>query len=221
MTLAHPELENVIAFIPGRISSAVIENRQFFRKFIMDLYSGISGEEGDAVLYDELKELELSKYAELIDSFPSFSVNSRKMQGKLLSFLERKAVSEDFYLKTSDLLRNIEIYLDELTDDFTAELEYNSVTVQSVLKAANILVREDGENRLERILDYMELTRELERDKLFIFVNLRSYYLDEELCPFLETVCAKEFSVLLIDNMEYEKFPFENRLIIDADLCEI
>lgn len=70
------------------------------------------------------------------------------------------------------------------------------------------------------MLDYMELSRELERDKLFIFVNLRSYYADEEIQSFLDSIIAHEFRVFLIDSVSRERLFNELRVTIDDDLCE-
>lgn len=74
---------------------------------------------------------------------------------------------------------------------------------------------------LERLLDYMELVRCYDREKLFIFVNLRSYFPDDSIRRFLQTALDHQYRLLLVDAWEHPKLPEEQRLIIDKDLCEI
>lgn len=94
------------------------------------------------------------------------------------------------------------------------------LSIGGVIKAAGIGIADDYENDLERLLDYMELVRELERDKLFVLVNLRSYYSDADLNTFLDTVLQHAFRVLLIDGASRKLLQNEQRITVDADLCE-
>ena len=70
------------------------------------------------------------------------------------------------------------------------------------------------------LLDYMELVREFDHDKLFITVNLRSYYNDETILKFMETVLAHDYKVFMIENKDYPVLAKEKRRIVDEDLCE-
>lgn len=73
---------------------------------------------------------------------------------------------------------------------------------------------------LERLIDYMELVREFERDKLFVYVNLRSFFSHEEIERFLRTALDHGYRILLIDAQSHEKLQLENRVTVDNDLCE-
>ena len=48
----------------------------------------------------------------------------------------------------------------------------------------------------------MELVREFDHDKLFITVNLRSYYNDETILKFMATVIAHDYKVFMIENKD-------------------
>lgn len=67
----------------------------------------------------------------------------------------------------------------------------------------------------------MELVCELERDKLFIMVNMRSYFSDEEMEKFTESVFLHAFKVLLVENSEMPRLKYSRRYVVDDDLCEI
>lgn len=72
----------------------------------------------------------------------------------------------------------------------------------------------------EKIIDYIELVREFLGDKLFIFINMRTWFSDESVNEFLATAVAHEYKVLLIDGFSAPLLENENRLTVDDDLCE-
>lgn len=221
MRLAHPELETVLKLDEAdAVPSLVIENRRFFREFLQDIYDQLEGKDGKTVLSQADKPVPFSKNAELIDSVTGFSVNQKGVLNKILAALEKDAVCGEHYMRTCELLQAMEEYVFSLTQDFTADLICGKLGIASVLKGVGLTVNEEGSGTLERFLDYMELVREFDREKLFIFVNLRSYFTDEELIPFLETALAHEYRLLLIDGAANERLPMEKRLTIDSDLCE-
>lgn len=83
-----------------------------------------------------------------------------------------------------------------------------------------IHLRDEYDDPLERLLDYMELVREFDRDKLFVLVGMRSFFSDREMEMFLKTVLSHGFRVLLLDSVDRERIRYERRLTIDRDLCE-
>lgn len=91
----------------------------------------------------------------------------------------------------------------------------------AVIKAAGIEIIDDYDTLEERILAYMDLSREYEGKKLFVFVNLRSVVPYATLQLMMDTAITREYRVLLIDNMDYKKLSCESRIIIDNDLCVI
>ena len=66
----------------------------------------------------------------------------------------------------------------------------------------------------------MELVRELDRDRLFIMVNMRTYFTDDEMNTFIESVCLHGFNVLLIESLSREALKNTPRFTVDEDLCE-
>ena len=66
----------------------------------------------------------------------------------------------------------------------------------------------------------MELFQEFDREKLFVMVNMRSFFADHAMQLFFETVLAHRLRVLLVDSSEKTRLSAEKRLVIDCDLCE-
>ena len=134
--------------------------------------------------------------------------------------MEQQAVSEDFFLKTSGLLGQLESYMDELSFSLPCDIVCEKCTVSGLVKSMGIHIRDDYEDPMERLLDYMELIREFDRDKLFVLVGLRSFFSDHAVSLFLKTALNHGFHILLMDCVDRQKLPQERRLTIDKDLCE-
>lgn len=220
MMLAHPEMETVFDFEKDCVQTLVIENPDFFRSLLKDIAGQLEGFSGDAVLSSDYSPIPFSQHAELIDSILSFQLGRKTLLNKAISRLESVALSETFYARTVELLSNLECLFADLAFDLPCDVVCAKMNIGSILKAAGVEFCDDYENDLERLLDYMEIVRELDREKLFIFVNLRSYYPDEEICAFLDTAMRHEYRVLLVDSSDHSLLPNEIRTTVDADLCE-
>lgn len=220
MMLAHPQLDTALDFSCQQVNTMVIENPRFFRDFLRDINTQIQGYSGLAVLSENDKSIPFAKHVELVDSFLSFGINRKSLLTKLLAHLEATAVDGDHYVKTAQLIAALEQHILDLTSDLPFDVVCAKINVGNILRAVGIELPDDYENDLERLLDFMELTRELDRDKLFILVNLRSYYADEDISAFLSTIISHEYHVLLVDSSAHALLLEEKRTTIDVDLCE-
>lgn len=220
MILCYPQMETVLDFTSGKIPTLVIENPAFLRQFMMELYAQTEGEEGSFVLSDKGKNLEISAWIEVMDHCLNFQLNTKSLLGKIQTALERTAVNDLFFLKTIELLQSVEQYMDELAFTYDCDLVYQRCTAAGLIKAMSVHIRDAYDDPLERLLDYMELVREFDQDKLFVLLHLRSYFTEEQTARFLKTVVDHGYRVLLVDSQDYEKLPEENRITIDKDLCE-
>ena len=218
--MCHPQIETLLdVSLPG-VTSLVIENPVFYRELLMDLYAQMDGMAGKFVLSHEGKTLSIATWVELIDNVLHFDLNTRTLLGKVQSAMEQTAVNETFFLKTAELLQQLERYTQELAFQFDCDILCKHCSVSGLLKAVGVSLRDDYEDPLERLADYMELIREFDREKLFVLVNLRSFFDDDHVEKFLETVSAHGYRLLLLDGIERKKLPQERRITIDNDLCE-
>lgn len=213
-------MDSVIDFSEPVIHSLVIEAPDFFRSFLQDIAEQIKGFSGKAVLSRQDKPIDFSHHGEIIDGFLNFEMERKQLMTRLLSRLEAAAVSEGYYARTARLTGELEQLIQELSFDLPCSIFCSKMGIGGILRAAGIQIADDYENDLERLLDYMELTRELDRDRLFIFVNLRSYYTDSELEAFFGSILAREYCVLLVDSQSRSHLSGEHRITVDSDLCE-
>lgn len=221
MILCSPYIETVIDFSKQSVPTLVIENPSFLRSFLQDLYNQVDGADGNLVLSENNKILDMEKYIEIIDNCLHFDFNRKPLLNKIISSIEKNAMSENYLLKTNEMLQVLLSYLNELKFDLNCDIVYSNCTVGGILKGIGISIRDDYRNPLEKLIDYMELVREFERDKVFVFINLRNFFSDSEVECFLKTIIDHAFHVLLIDAISAKKFSIEARITIDKDLCEL
>ena len=67
----------------------------------------------------------------------------------------------------------------------------------------------------------MNLICGLDKNKLFAFVNIRSYFDDNEITRFVQTISAKGMMALIIEGIERNKIEGTKKIVVDSDLCEI
>lgn len=220
MNFAHPQLDNVLTAGDGYISTLVIEHPQFFRELLQDVDEQLCGGKGRSVLSLNSTVLPFARHAEIIDSFLHFQLSRKPLLTKLANRLEALAIDEENYFRTAQLTAELEKYITELSMDLPCSVFCSKMSFSGILRAVGVDIVDDGESDLERLLDYMELTRELERERLFILVNLRSYYSDAEVESFFASVLAHGFLILPIDSVSRTLLKNERRVTVDDDLCE-
>lgn len=220
MNFAHPYLDQVLKIGENHITTLVIEQPRFFRALLKDINQQIEGEKGSAVLSDEKRVLPFDRNAEIIDSFLNFQLSRKALLTKIANRLESTALDEDHYLQTMQLTGRLEEYILELADDLPCNIYCAKMSIGVILRTVGVDVVDDAENDLERLLNHMELTRELEHERLFILVNLRSYYPDEEVEAFFASALAHKFLILPVDSVARRRLKNEQRITVDEDLCE-
>lgn len=223
MKLAYPAFSDVIIFDGNSTPTLVIENQSLFRKTICDMAISTEGYDTDLVLSKNEKIIDISKNAELLTDFINFDINKKSLLNKVIAELEKAAVSPEHYLKTQELLAEIDRRVDEWAFSFPCDIISSKISVSTLLKAVGIEIRNEYDGHIgevEKILDYMELVREFDRDKLFVTVNMRTFFDDAAMQEFLKTVASHEFKVFMLESQAYPLLDFEKRTTIDTDLCE-
>lgn len=221
MKIACPLFSTILEIRQGEVFSLIIEEHNLFRKFIEDIRLLTEGGDGQTVISENDSPIRADKYVDLIDSFAPFDINTKSLLNAINTRLEEKATDETNYLKSAELISAVENYLMEISFDFPFRTEWRKLSIQSIIKAASVSVADDYESSLEAILDYMTVMTDLNHKKLFVTVNLRNYFNDEDVFLFADTVRKKQFRLLMLESHTGLTIQGCKQLIIDGDLCEI
>ena len=221
MKLVSPLFSTPLCFTEGEILSLVIENQTCFRRFLSDLYSQAEGLDGNAILSRNNKPVVISKSVEILDEYINFDMNRKPLLSKISSFLESEAVNATNYERTQFLLSEWERYIYDLSFSLPCNVSCSKLSISSLLKAGGLSVTLDTKDVLESIIQYMNTIRDLDTEKLYVFINLRSYYSDEKMNAFCETASFHKHTILLVESVARPSLKREKRLTIDKDWCEI
>lgn len=221
MKLIYPEINEVFDTEKDYVNTIIIEKTSLLTEFCTDIYNQFQGLDGKIVISDKDKPLDISKYSELLMQFIPFELNRKSLISKLVSNAEHIASDPEYYESTMQELANLEKYLWNITECMDGNISFPKLNISSIIKASGIEFEDDYTSLGEKIVDYMELVRCYDKNKLFIFVNLRSYVDNHEFDGLLDTILRKHFDVIMIDNCEKAMSTYEKRYIIDAEGCEI
>lgn len=221
MKIAYEKMNTVIEVYSDIVCSLVVEESDFLFQLLTDLKRTMEGEERGIVVSENDKPISAQKSVSVVTDFVGFTLNQKPLLSKIVGELDKTAKNESNYENSQRVITQIERYILELTLQFPCELFCEKLTVQNLLKCAGVSIVDDYETLEERLLAYMDLERDFEDKKMFIFVNLRCLIPEGRFKRMIDTALAREHRILLIDNMEYPKLEREKRHVIDADLCEI
>ena len=221
MKFVFPEIDFIFDTDCGKINTLIIENPILFRALLQDITDQLSGLDGKGVLSENNKILNMTKNLELLDRFVPFELNSKAINSKIVADLETKAVSDEFYAETVEVIGRIEALLSNLAFEYMCDVDFTKVSIGSFIKASGVEVRSEQSSLAEKIIDYFELVTEFIGKKMFVTVNLRCYISDKDTDLFMETALSHGYHLLMIESFEHERLSHEKRLIIDNDLCLI
>lgn len=220
MKLIYPDISKTFDTEDEGINVIIIENQKLLFDLITDLHEQCSGNDGKAVLSRDNKVLPIPKNLELITQFIPFDINKKTLVSKVAAEMERIAV-ENHHEETLKLMSDIERHLFNISYTLYGDIDFPKLSIASVIASSGLRLRSNEESLCERIVDYLTLVREYDKEKLFVFVNLRSFVCYSEYALLIDTILNRRFDVIFIENQEYDRVSAEKRYIIDADLCEI
>ncbi len=220
MKLCHTELESVLDTDNDGVQTLVIENKLFFTSFLTTALAQAEGEEGAITVSSNNKPLDFASHAEVIIDPLSISLNKKALMTKITATLESEASQSEHYAETMEILTHIETFIDKLSFIFPFDIICNKLSAATLLKAAGIAVRDICADPLERLLNYMELVREFDKDKLFIIANLRTFFSDTDIERFLESIALHGYHAILLESTSGSILEKEHRITVDKDLCE-
>lgn len=205
-----------------KVNILAIENPGQYYTFVSELNSQLSGEDGYIVFSSGDKLLRLPSSIEFITQLVPFDINNKRLITKLYAYLSSKTQASENYDRLVQLNSAVSEFISSVGFDEMLDIDFNGTVDLSVLfKSVNLRFADTGETLSEKLIDYMTNIRELEGDKIFVYVNLLTFIGNETRELFFRTVTDHRFTVLLLEGNGIDVSEKVNQLIVDNDLCII
>lgn len=221
MKIAYEDFLTVIETSAQRITSLVIEDAKTLYQFLDSMKKAVEGFDSGIIISKNETPVNIQKNVILITDFVGFGINQKYLQTKVISLLDELSVNERFYQDSQKFISGLEEYILGMSMDLPCEIYFEKLSMQNILKSVGVSILDDYDTLEQRILAYMDLVRELDGEKLFVFANSRCMIPEKSFNLMAEDALSKEHEILFIDNREYPMTGKEQRIIIDEDLCEI
>lgn len=221
MIIVSDLFEGEINISDDKVSSVVIESPRVYRCLVQRLYMYMNDQETSLVISEDHKPLKGSKCLELITTFVPLEINDKRFVNKISSVLADEALSPENYDSTMRMMTDIESYMNILADNLMVNVSYKSINPASLIKMCGLQIEDDSNSDIEWIYNYMSLVRELLGDRLFIFINMCSFFETEDMVAFFDTVVRHRYKVLLLESVDHHILKHTDKTVVDKDICII
>ena len=125
------------------------------------------------------------------------------------------------------LINELKKYFMKISNILYDEIEYYNVDIDlneeidlvKYFKLAGIEFDNKHNNLIEKFIDILEIYSEL-YDQTMIFINVLTYFSNEEIREILKYITYKKISVLFLENSYNRSVYFENKYVIDDDFYD-
>lgn len=222
MTIAYPDADLYCELEESAVLNLVIENQHIFSSIISDIYRQCSGESGRLVLSENNMPLELKKRAELITQIIPFEINQRELVNKLCAELKNVSVNEHFYQHTQKLIADISSYIYMITENADNEIAIDTPQdISGILKTFGVRFSDNDMEITDKIIEYMTAVNKYKGERVFFFVNLRSYLTDRQTMLLYKDILLRKMTAVCIESAEHTHLKCTKTIIIDKDMCII
>ncbi len=217
----HPELKTQLEFVENQVIIWAIESPRLMRKYLGNLIHQTISREGEFVLSDQGKEVEISKNVDIVLNPFEVDVNDKKCINKIYSELRELAYGEKYYLRSQQLFGMITNFLLELEQESSVNLSFGELDFIQLLKAMGVKCDDSDNGLVGRLGQYLQVISRILNKRVVVFVNLSAYLEQKELILLLEQAFYLKIYVVLIEKDDIcLAFP-KKTYIIDSDGCEI
>ena len=190
-------------------------------KLFGSICCNLNDKNSDNIVFVSNDSLRNMKDILIVFDLLNFNINNKTIINKLYNHLSDNIISnidEENELK-DNFMKMVRIVYDEI-DDFNVDISLNEeLDLIKLFKMLNVEINTDYDGVLERMIDLLEIYSEL-NDQTIIFINILSYFSDEEIIEIQKYINYKKLSVLFFENSYNRGVYFENQYIIDDDFYD-
>lgn len=200
-----------------KTSLLIINDYKLFGSVCYDL----NRKDTEKVIFIDNDKLINIKDIIIFNDILSFNFNDKTIISKLYNKLSKSIISnveidnelKKYFMKISNIL------YDEI-EYYNVDIDLNEeIDLVKYFKLAGIEFDNKYNNLIEKFIDILEIYSEL-YDQTMIFINVLTYFSNEEIREILKYITYKKISVLFLENSYNRSVYFENKYVIDDDFYD-
>lgn len=215
-------IDNELIVEENKILNIEIYNKKFFYRFIKDLNLIENGNaiEEISAFNKQNEEITLTNKIEILSDFLDFDLYNKKYSSDFQKYIVKNSEEKNIdkivkeYSKVYDSISNI-VNLIDIPITIKNDFDFESI-IKSFKFEVNFF-----DNLLNNLIDLLEVKLNLSKEKIYVFINLKSYLSNEDLLELYKYIFAKNINSIFIDTNKYDDLNDNvNKIIIDTDLDE-
>lgn len=218
MKLSHYLLSECMDFDISPVWQLIVENPDFLGKLMSEMIDQIRGFDGRFVLSSNGVIHEFHKSVLLSMGPFDANPNRKEILSGFTQTLTTNALSENYYVRTSELLGDLRSHLCNIATEIETEFELTEPTASEIVKALQFRFSE-SHNLDERVYDFIRLVGKYTKYRLVVMVNISEYMSEERYRELLRNIIYLQTPVLMVNSRFTDHT--HPAVIIDSDQCEI
>lgn len=215
-------IDNELILEDNKILNIEIYNKKFFYRFIKDLNLIENGNNIEEItaFNKQNEEITLTNKIEILSDFLEFDLYNKKYSSDFQKYIVKNSEEKNIdkivkeYSKVYDSITNI-VNLVDIPITIKNDFDFDSI-IKSFKFEVNF-----SDNLLNNLINLLEVKTNLSKEKIYIFINLKSYLNNEDLLEFYKYIYLKNINSIFIDTSKYADLnDYINKVIIDRDLDE-
>lgn len=222
MKLLNNEYNFSFDFDMNLINELICESPNIYNELIVALYNACNNNYSSFVLSNNSEIMDFTRNCEIIFNPFQIDINNKKNIDKLYLELSNTINEHDLYIDKNTLISSIIKYINKLSllSDYNINF-IEDIDFKNILKIANVKLESNESNLVESLYDYMNITNKLQGERIYIFINLKTFITLEQVAKLYKSVIYNKFKIVLFENFDRKTIENEKKIIIDNDGCII
>lgn len=222
MKFVHIHLETPIELTEETVFLIIEESPSEYYRLTSDFIKLFDNGECNLSFWSNAKSAKPDKFGEIINDYYLFSPNGKKIQPLLYKKIDELFQDSDCILTLNEINTLAATMINDLSFDFPFHLEFDEISLPTLLKSFSVRFVETYESLLDRLICYLNILVALKGIKFVVFFDLKSVLSDQELETLYHHCRNEKICLLLLESGKRRPLlPSERAILITEDLCEL
>lgn len=220
MILSHHTFERSLKITVDAPVTLTVENPRQFAQYVKELFMQSKGSDGPFSLFEDCKEIPISSTEVIVNPF-DMDYASKDVQTGIVNEVKHMLNSEKYYTEVMGAISKLSRLCSEALGQIDTNLFCSELDIPNLVKFISPHHENGDDSLLDNIVQYIQIKNRFANRTMFIFVNLKSFFDDEQLVELFRHISyLKVYFLSLESSNDCDRRHFPGK-IIDRDLCEL